>query len=329
MNINKYLNMLLVQQKTEVLSLAIELQIFTLIEKKNYEIQDLSLELSTNSHNTKTLLDSLVLLDLLYKENGFYKNEEISKRFFISNSSTYCGDVFLHRKNMLEYGKESLSSLLKKEHLNLNKPKDSGKWANAAKKYLKQEQKNLISPSALNIIKNLRDINKMKKILDLGCSSGIVGLEIVKNYENMTGVLFDYKEVTNIANNHIREYDLENRVSILSGDIEEDNIGEGYDLIWCSNILYFFKDKKKILEKIYKALNPNGVLVSCHVEIDEQDKVNQDSFFYFLFMSMQERNIIKPMELSNICEDIGFKNIYSFSNFDMPMTPCQIHIARK
>ena len=203
------------------------------------------------------------------------------------------------------------------------------RWANAAKKILKQEQKNLISPVAVNIVKNLKEFKNMNKALDLGCSSGIIGLEIIKEHPTMKGVLFDYKEVIEVANEHIKEYELEKIVTTLSGDIEFDDIGSGYDLIWCSNIFYFFKDKKEVIQKIYNALSPNGILVSAHVEIDNNNMLDKISYFYFLFLNMQERNKLEPMELSNIFEDVGFRSINSYTNHDMPMTPFQIHIAKK
>ncbi|MFY9094997.1 class I SAM-dependent methyltransferase, partial [Aliarcobacter butzleri] len=166
-------------------------------------------------------------------------------------------------------------------------------------------------------------------MLDLGCSSGVIGLEITKNHPNIKTTLFDYEEVTNITKEHINEYNLQNRVFVLSGDIEKNDIGKNYDLIWCSNIFYFFKDKKKVIKKIYDALNSNGILVSCHVEIDTKNSLDENSFFYFLSLNLQGKNILKPMELSDIFEEVGFKSINSYTTYKTPMTPSQIHICKK
>ena len=329
MNIDRYLNMLLESQKTEVLAVALNLKIFKALEEENHTFSSLAIKLELNQHNTKVLLDALVLLELLYKQEEFYKNEILTKKFFVYGTKSYCGDVFLHRKEMLNHGKKMLGGLVKEGCEALKDSKHPKKWAGAAKRFLRQEQENLISKVALDTVTKLKEFPSAKKMLDLGCSSGIVGLEIIKSHPSLQGILYDYKEVTEVVDEHIKEYGLQNRVTTLSGDIQNDDIGSGYDLIWCSNIFYFFKDKKEVIEKIYNALNPNGVLVSVHVEIDESDKTNINEFFYFLFLNMQERGVLKPFELSDIFEETGFRSINSYTSVEMPMTKSQIHIVKR
>ncbi|RXI45031.1 methyltransferase [Malaciobacter mytili] len=327
-NINKYLNMLLIQQKTEILEIALNLKIFKLIQEGVNRVFDISLKIKIDDSKTKILLDSLVFMELLEVKQDKYYVTQFAKEFFICETSSYCGDVFLHRKQMIENGKKMIKSLLE-EDIKLKDNKTAKLWADASKKFLKQEQRNLIAPIAFDIIKNLKEFNFINKMLDLGCASGIVGLEITKNHPTLKTTLFDYKEVTDIAKEHIKEYKLEKQVTVLSGDIEKDEIGTNYDLIWCSNIFYFFKNKKEVIEKIYNSLSPNGILVSCHVEIDTKNNLDENSFFYFLSLNLQGKNILKPMELSKIFEEVGFSTINSYTTYKTPMTPSQIHICKK
>lgn len=327
-NINNYLSLLLAQQKTEILELALELKIFKLIEENINTIFIISSKININEHKTKILLDSLVFMELLEINQDKYLNTKFAKEAFIYGTSSYCGDVFLHRKQLAENGKKMMKSMFE-EKKELEEIKIAKLWADASKKFLKQEQKNLIAPMAVDIIKNLKEFFSLNKMLDLGCSSGVIGLEITKNHPNIKTTLFDYEEVTNITKEHINEYNLQNRVFVLSGDIEKNDIGKNYDLIWCSNIFYFFKDKKEVIKKIYDALNPNGILVSCHVEIDTKNSLDENSFFYFLSLNLQGKNILKPMELSDIFEEVGFKSINSYTTYKTPMTPSQIHICKK
>lgn len=327
-NINNYLSLLLAQQKTEILELALELKIFKLIEENINTIFIISSKININEHKTKILLDSLVFMELLEINQDKYLNTKFAKESFIYGTSSYCGDIFLHRKQLAENSKKMMKSMFE-EKKELEEIKIAKLWADASKKFLKQEQKNLIAPMAVDIIKNLKEFSSLNKMLDLGCASGVIGLEITKNHPNIKTTLFDYEEVTNIVKEHINEYNLQNRVFVLSGDIEKNDIGKNYDLIWCSNIFYFFKDKKEVIKKIYDALNPNGILVSCHVEIDTKNSLDENSFFYFLSLNLQGKNILKPMELSDIFEEVGFKSINSYTTHKTPMTPSQIHICKK
>ena len=327
--INKYIKMLLEQNKTEVLAIALNLKLFNYLEKKDVNLELLVKHLNSHTKNTNILLEALVMIDLVYKENGFYKNTKITKKHFVYDTPTYCGDVFLHRNEMLNNGRKIMSKLIIQGSENISMAKQPNKWANASKKFLKQEQSNLISKNVVEIVRNLKEFTKMTKILDLGCASGVLGLEIVKSHPTVKGVLFDFPDVTNIVSKHIQEYGLEKRVSVLSGDIQYDNIGIDYDLIWCSNIFYFLDNKEETLKKIYKALNPNGILISAHVEIGEEPKEYEDSFFYFLGLNLQGKEILKPMELTNSLENTGFRTITSYTSSNFPMTPTQIHIAKK
>lgn len=315
---NRYLKMLLVIQKVEIIEQAIKRDIFKAIEDNSLNI---------NEHKTKLLLDSLVFMKLLKRKNSSYINSDFAKKYFIKVKSSYCGDIFLHKKMMIENGKMAIQNILDGKKTEINQI--SNHWANASKLFLKQEQKNVVSTIALDIVKKLKDFKQFKTMLDLGCASGLVGLELTKNHPFLQTTLFDYLEVTNIAKEHIKEYGLENRVKVLSGDIQSDDIGKNYDLIWCSNIFYFLKNKKDVIQKIYNSLNTNGVLISSHVEININNSEDEDSFFYFLALNMQEKDILKPFELSEIFEDVGFRYINSYTNFETLMCQSQIHICRK
>ncbi|RXJ79782.1 methyltransferase [Arcobacter sp. F2176] len=328
-NINKYLNMLLVQQKVELLSIALDLEIFKLLEEEKHTSLSLARKINTHEENTEILLDSLIFLELVTKVQEIYVNTQITRKFFIIGKESYCGDVFLHRKELLNKANKMLSLLIKEGNDLIKDSTHPEKWAEAAKENLKQEQKNLIAPFALNIVKELKEFKNFNKMLDLGCSSGIVALEFVKNYPSLNAVCFDYKEVTDVVKTHIKEYKLENKVNVLSGDIEEDDIGNKYDLIWCSNVFYFLKDRDQLIKKLYDALNPNGVLVTCHIEKNDKNIICENSFFYFLFLNLQGKKYLKEDHLISTFKRVGFKNIESFENKDFPMTPIQIHILKK
>jgi cyclopropane fatty-acyl-phospholipid synthase-like methyltransferase len=65
------------------------------------------------------------------------------------------------------------------------------------------------------------------------------------------------------AREAIREYELEDRVEVLTGDYTNDSIGEATTLILTIGTLNFAKHAlDATMKKIYGALNPKGVLVS-------------------------------------------------------------------
>ena len=95
-------------------------------------------------------------------------------------------------------------------------------------------------------------------------------------YKNLNAVLFDLKGVTSAAKQNAREYDLKDRIKFISKDADKDDIGGGYDLIICMNLFYFTRDVTRICEKIYKALNKNGIFL-----LNNCNQTQHKNVFYF------------------------------------------------
>lgn len=324
-SINRYLKLFIPSIKVQCLVEALKLNLFDLLDE-NISLYEISKRLSLDESNLKILLNGLIFMDLLYLEGQTYKLSKISLDYFKSNSPLYVGDMFIFRDSMVKK-----ANTLTSKFLQLNKPKmpqnREKMWAMASSKSIKQEQI-LRKEFAKDTLLALKDFPKSGKILDLGCSSGLSIIETIKNRPNLELVLFDYKEVIEVAKENIKNYDFKDRILTLSGDINKDDIGENYDLIWCSHVIYFLKDKGEILRKIYKALKPNGIFVSYHTEMKSGKKF-EDNFFYFLHLAMQNRQILKPLELVEKLENIGFKSIVSFENHHDLATSSQITIGRK
>lgn len=327
--LNAYLTMLLVPYKIEVLAIALHVKLFKHIEEQPCTALDLAKLLSFDPTNTKIFLEALVMLELIEERDAFYTNTPLSKTFFVFDAPRYCGDVFLHRKAMLTQGVKMLEPLLEEGNRHTIQTKQPTKWAQASKKFLKQEQKTLISQVALACVKHASSLPKNAKILDIGCASGIIGLELLRANPSWSGIFFDYPEVIEIVQEHIEEYALSSRALLRCGNVQTDEFGNGYDLIWCSNLLYFLEDPSALIKKLYNALNPNGVLISAHVEIDATNPQHSDRFFYFLFLNLQGKRIFKPEELSEMFTQAGFSQMQTFTSHDMPMTPTTIHILKK
>jgi cyclopropane fatty-acyl-phospholipid synthase-like methyltransferase len=100
-------------------------------------------------------------------------------------------------------------------------------------------------------------------MLDLGGGPGINCIAMVDCHPDIKGVVFDRKPSTDIAEQFIKEYSLEDRIAVLAGDYNIDDIGCGYDFIWASYTLNFAqKNLTQVIQKVYDALNPGGVFIN-------------------------------------------------------------------
>ena len=121
------------------------------------------------------------------------------------------------------------------------------------------------------MVGELPDFPSMKRMLDIGGGPGIIAMAIIDSHPSMTGVVLELPGMARVAENLVREYGMERRIEVVSGDFLRSPVGEGYDLIWCSFCLYFGKHcLDKVVRKMADALVPGGVFISLHEGLTDE-----------------------------------------------------------
>lgn len=250
--------------KARIMMTAVELKIFD--ELDEFHTADAVAEkLGANPGNTRRFLDALATIDLVEKQGGMYRNTPESMEFLVAGSPNYKGDYFklVHRNCVTPL--DNLAGLV------MNGPPTGADITEFASEENWAESTKTGAAWALgevgcmvaDIISSLPGFKNCKKMLDLGGGHGIFALYIVDAHTDMKGVVFDRPSVVKTADYFIREYGMENRMSVMAGDYMTDDIGSGYDLIWACATLNFAKnDLDSLFCKIYDALNPDGYFVA-------------------------------------------------------------------
>lgn len=240
---------------------AIELRVFSHLTHPT-SADSLARRIHTNPDNTRVLLDALAANDLIHKRGGQYRNTPLAETFLVEGQPTYLGDVLADDAEWMQPALESLTSLVKDGPSSPGRPAHSVPWPKEAE-IRANGQRAGVAQQAAALVSRLPEFAHMKKMLDLGAGPGLIGLAIVAAHPTMTGALFDRLEVVEVARRFIREYEMEDRVVAIGGDFATDPLGDGYDLVWTSYALNFYRDDlDPIFRKIHAALNPGGVFVS-------------------------------------------------------------------
>jgi hypothetical protein len=191
----------------------------------------------------------------------------------------------------------------------------------AAQKLFNQVMTQRTRTDAEGILNNY-DFSDNKIIADIGGSTGFLLSEILKNHPKTEGILFDFKGVTDKANNYIKHSGLENRCRIISGDFFT-NIPAEADLYLLKEVLHDWNDQKakEILINCRKAMPQHAKLL-----IIEHLKDINNSASLLLDVSMmlttggKERTL---EELSVLLNETGFKitNVHRAGQ-SLQMTEC-------
>ncbi|MCI0468934.1 MAG: methyltransferase domain-containing protein, partial [Nitrospirae bacterium] len=223
----------------------------------------------------------------------------LSTRFLIKDSPYYQGDIIKHAEIMWRNWSE-LDSIVKK-----GKPVHT---AHNHEAFIKGMH-NIASLKAGKIIKNI-DLKGVKKALDLGGGPGTYSIEMAKKGISVT--LFDKPETIKIAKGIVSRSMIKN-INFMGGDFLSDRIGDGYDLIFISQILHAYSERDNIavIKKSKSALNPKGriVIQEFYLEKDRTHPLQGALFSVNMLVNTEGGRSYSPPEIKQWLSKAGLKNI--------------------
>jgi cyclopropane fatty-acyl-phospholipid synthase-like methyltransferase len=97
-------------------------------------------------------------------------------------------------------------------------------------------------------------------MLDVGGGSGAYAIAFAQANPQLRAEVFDQPAVLAIAQRHIREAGLEERISTRVGDLRSDEFGGGYDLVLISAICHMLgvEENRNLLARVSRALVKGG-----------------------------------------------------------------------
>lgn len=318
----------------DALRIALELQLFTHLGTFTTP-EHIATALGTHVNNTAYLLELLWSMDLLDKSSGMpvqYRNRSVASQYLDRQSPTYCGDAVLFRHTVLRQAGVHLDALIRTGHIDAPQPDAAAmrrNWATAARVQIAQEQRAVTAELACSLLCGHPVFTSAKRLLDAGGGPGLVAIALAQAHATLTGCVFEHQEAAEVAQDMIAQADLQDRLHATSGDVDTDDIGSNYDIIWCSSVLHFVKDIPAVLRKLYDATAPGGMLVCCHAEVSTDAAQAARILPYYLYMRTQGRHVLPEGALTTCLEEAGFTVTEQHHNVPFPVAPLTVLMATK
>ena len=320
------------------LAAALELGIFEVLATPHTPAQ-LADTLALHAPHTALLLELLWSMQVLERDTADadadtqrYRCTAATLQYFCRNSVAFCGDAWLYRLHALRHFATQLGTLVRQGGKAAPYSTANGvNWAVAAQQQIGQEQRAVTMRAALSVMQRIApfaDGNTPLRLLDLGGGPGWVAIALAQAHAGLHGCVFDWPETVAVAGANIAHAQLSDRLETVGGDLVCDDIGNGYDLIWCSSVLHFVPDMAAALRKIHAALKPGGVFVCVQAEIAPAAVDAARVLPYYLPMRMLGRTVTRQGELAQLLRDTGWPQVEQYGASDFPMAPMQVLIAR-
>jgi 2-polyprenyl-3-methyl-5-hydroxy-6-metoxy-1,4-benzoquinol methylase len=283
---------------SRVLLTANNFKVFDYLERPQ-SARIIARKIHTDLRATEILLDALTGLELLKKENNRYTNTKKSSRFLVSGKPYYQGDIIRHADTLWKNW-SCLDEIVQK-----GKPQH--KVHNHADFILGMH--NIASLKAKDIVRKI-GLKGVISVLDIGGGPGTYSAEIAK--KNIRVTLFDLPETIRIAKRLIPENQQKN-IHYMSGDFLYDDIGNGYNLVFISQVLHSYTAKVnlQLLRKCRKALNKKGKIAihEFHISNDRTHPAHSALFSVNMLVNTESGRCYSPQEIGGWLLKIGCKKV--------------------
>lgn len=248
--------------QSSVLFALLRLKIFERIGEGSKTSDELAAEIGAQSETLSRLLNAGVMLTLLEIEDGSIYRVAAACRSVLLPSS---GDNYLGYWIHLQDQFCSALSHLDQAILKSGPTIDPSIYLGADGHRTRQYTLAMHSYASLRgkELAHYLDTSSCTTLLDLGCGAGTYAFHLAMRNPRLQLYLSDLPEVLETAKEMRSKHPISNEVRYLPLDAGTDDIPGSFDMILTSNMLHCFaeKERTKLVNRLYHALNPGGSLV--------------------------------------------------------------------
>jgi len=157
----------------------------------------------------------------------------------------------------------------------------------------------------------LEVVNPSSNVLEMGCGTGIVTVEIAPNVREMTGIDISPKMIAR-AQEKARRQNLKNVTFKVLDASELPFPDHAFDVILLPNLLHLVPQPEKVIKESRRLLKPGGTLVTVTDCLGAPAPLKiQIQLLYGrllkLFGKMKNLHFYKPSDLKQLLSDNGFE----------------------
>ena len=290
-----------------------ELHIFDHLEAQPATLAQLAQKIGADLTNLERLLDALVGLGLLTKQEGVYGNTADASAYLVRTSPRTMTGYILYSNAVLWKLWDNLEGAVLegshrwKQTFGLEGPLFSSFFST------EESMRTFIagmhgfgvisSPSVVAAF----DLSKYKQLVDLGGATGHLTMAAAVKYPQMRTTVFDLPNVVKVAEEHCAG----TRVQCVAGDFFTDELPAA-DLYALGRILHDWSEPKiaVLLKKIAAALPEGGALLIAEKLLNEDKtkpvSATMQSLNMMICTEGRERSLLEYEEL---CLAAGFKRV--------------------
>jgi len=242
-----------------IITAAAELDLFTVLEAEPLSASALAARIEADPRASVVLLDALVALGLLEKEDACYHVPPGVAGLLCESAPTNVLAGVRHLANCLRHWSQ-LARVVRTGRPVECAPSIRGPAADG--QAFIGAMDNFAASVAPHVVARLAPL-QFSRLLDVGGASGTWTVAFLRAVPEATAVLFDLPDVMPLARERLTGAGLADRVTLVPGDYNAAELPGGADFAWLSAVAHqnSRQQNRALYAKIHAALTPGGTLV--------------------------------------------------------------------
>ncbi|HMD98356.1 MAG TPA: methyltransferase [Terriglobia bacterium] len=248
-------------QESRAILTAVELDIFTAVgpAEQAATAAEVANRIQADSRATEMLLNALVAMGLLSKQEGTFRNTPVTNRYFVAGCRDDARTATLHSVYTWRRWSTLTDCVRAGTSVSYQEMSERGEeWARA---FIAAMHRNAAERAPLVV--QAVGVEGVRRMLDVGGGSAAYSIAFARASAQLQAEVVDLPTVLPIAQGHIQDAGLAGRVQARAGDLRTDEFGEGYDLALISAICHMLdpEENRDLVRRCFAALAPQGRIV--------------------------------------------------------------------
>jgi len=289
-----------------------ELDLFTLLASATLSAEEIAGRTKGELRALTILLDALVALDLLVKEEGKYFCPAPIASLLSKNSPDSVLPMVLHMAHLWQRWSDLTKIICPSSACAIEAASPQEKKEEEVRAFI-GAMHNIGAQLAPAIVASVNP-GSAKTLLDVGGASGTYTLAFLQAVAPMKATLFDKPEVIEMARKRLDGAGVLDRVTLVGGDFCRDDFPPGHDLAFVSAIIHQNSPQQNVdlYRKIFRSLNPGGrIVIRDHVMDPDRTRPKDGAIFAVnMLVNTSGGNTYTYEEIRSGLEQAGFVRIH-------------------
>jgi len=286
---------------------AIKLDIFSHLHLPQ-TAEGVAVAIGADSLFLKRLLEALVTMNLVECKEGRFQNIPMATEFLSRQSPFYMGDIMLLQdaewnhwgslEQIIRSGRPTVTG-----NIFMNNPEQGERVHRVLSKMAKR-----MAPDLLRRF----DLSPFQTLLDVGGGGGVFSAAFLNAYPHLQGTLFDLPQVLPITKQQMEQEGLTDRIKLIAGNFNQDEIVGTYDIVFLSDILHYQTPEENgaLFQKLYRNVNLNGRIIVKDMFLGGEERPGWNAIFSMHLMVYTEKGrCFKKQDVEGWLVAAGFTGI--------------------